>query len=424
MSKFQRAAFFIRSYNDTDHFAPLIAEFIIRNENPLVIVYTDFEYENDYRFKYLISLGKVEIIKDVDKDFVNYLKKKKFFNKLLNKLYLIKRNRRNFIGKLYRKLFFNCKKQINVLRDKEIGVCAFEWGTPFERGNKLEKYFIAAKGMGITTIAIPHGCNVFLNSDVTTGYRKLMEKGIIPEKTDLSLFDYYILQNPIRRDGHIKWGLDPIKTQAWGSLRFYPDWAEKNRKICPKFELEQNEKTKVVFMQFQKEYNIFNKEIFETLKKISLIKDISLVVKDATREGKEYYDKNKASGLLGKSLVGWFGNDIHSPALVNWADIVIVIGGSIGIEAILQNKILVYPIYLNNNSTLYEYYDACYCPKNDTELEKLIRDKIKGAKFPQKSGANDLLKEIVYAGNEKYNVPQKYYEIFKSKNLRYSKIIN
>lgn len=251
-----------------------------------------------------------------------------------------------------------------------------------------------------------------------------MEKGIIPEKTDLSLFDYYILQNPIRRDGHIKWGLDPMKTQAWGSLRFYPDWAEKNRKICPKFELEQNEKTKVVFMQFQKEYNIFNKEIFETLKKISLIKDISLVVKDATREGKEYYDKNKTSGLLGKSLVGWFGNDVHSPALVNWADIVIVIGGSIGIEAILQNKILVYPIYLNSNHTLYEYYDACYCPKNDTELDKLIKDKIKGAKFPQKSGANDLLKEIVYAGNEEYNVPQKYYEIFKSKNLRYSKIIS
>ena len=173
-------------------------------------------------------------------------------------------------------------------------------------------------------------------------------------------------------------------------------------------------------MQFQKEYNIYNKKIFETLKKLSSIKDISLVVKDATREGKEYYDKNKASGLLGKSLVGWFGNDVHSPALVDWADIVIVIGGSIGIEAILQNKILIYPTYLNNNSTLYEYFDACYCPKNDNELEKLIVNKINGVKFSEKNGANDLLKEIVYAGNEKFNVPQKYYEMFKSKTLKYS----
>lgn len=350
--------------------------------------------------------------------------KKKLFSRLLDKFYLIKRNRKNLIGKLYRKLFFNCEKQVDILRDKNIGVCAFEWGTPFERGVILEKYFFAAKGMGITTIAIPHGCNIFLNSDVTIGYRKLMEKGVIPEKSDSSLFDYYILQNPIRRDGWIKWGLDPIKTQAWGSLRFYPGWADKNKKICPELKFEKNHKTKVVFMQFQKEYNIFNDQIFETLTQISSIKDISLVVKDATREGKEYYDKNKASGLLGKSLVGWVGNDVHSPALVEWADIVIVIGGSIGIEAILQNKLLVYPTYLNNNSTLYEHFDACYCPKNNSELIKLINDKSNGKNFPQKNGANDLLKEIVYAGNEKFNVPQKYYEKFKSINLKYSKIID
>ena len=49
MSKSQRAAFFIRSYNDTDHFSPLIAEFIIKDENPLIIVYTDFKYEDDFK---------------------------------------------------------------------------------------------------------------------------------------------------------------------------------------------------------------------------------------------------------------------------------------------------------------------------------------------------------------------------------------
>ena len=30
-----------------------------------------------------------------------------------------------------------------------------------------------------------------------------------------------------------------------------------------------------------------------------------------------------------------------------------------------------------------------------------------------------MLKEIVYAGNEPFNVPLKYYEIIKDKNLRY-----
>ena len=73
-------------------------------------------------------------------------------------------------------------------------MCAFEWSTPFARGELIEKYFFAAKGIGITTIAIPHGCNVFLNSDVTVGYRKLIQRGIIPDQSDTSLFDYYIFQ--------------------------------------------------------------------------------------------------------------------------------------------------------------------------------------------------------------------------------------
>ena len=99
----------------------------------------------------------------------------------------------------------------------------------------IEKYFFAAKGTGVTTIALPHGCNLFLNPDVNLGYRWNAQKGIAPDESDRNLFDYYIFQNPIRRDQCIKWGYDPIKTQAWGSCRFYPEWAKKNKEICPKF---------------------------------------------------------------------------------------------------------------------------------------------------------------------------------------------
>ena len=418
----QRAAFFIRSYNDADHTVPLIAEFIKEGKNPLVIVYTNFKYESDYRFAYLRSLGEFEIIRDVDQEFVNY-QNKKIFNKIRNRFYLLKRNRKNFFGKFYRKFFFNCSKQINFLKKNNINICIFEWGTPFERGEVLEKYFFAAKGIGITTISIPHGCNVFLNSDVTIGYRKLIKKGIIPDKSDSLLFDYYILQNPIRRDGWIKWGLDPVKTQAWGSLRFDPEWSQVNRSICPKFHFkEKNKKNiRVAFMQFQKEYNIFNDKIFETLKEISKLDKISLVVKDATREGKEYYDKNKASGLLGESLVGWYGNEVHSPSIIQWADIVIVVGGSIGIEVLLQEKILIYPLYLNSNNTLYEYFNACSCPKNYSELQKVIEDKINGKPFSRLEGVNKIFKEIIFAGKEKFNVPKQYYENLKSINLNYGK---
>ena len=265
-----------------------------------------------------------------------------------------------------------------------------------------------------------------MNNDVTVPYRQLIQKGEIPDQSDTKLFDYYIFQNPIRRDGWIKWGFDPIKSQAWGSLRFYPKWASKNKEICPKFECEDDTtgKVKIVFMQFQKEYNLHNDLIFDTLKKISFLDNVLLTVKDATREGKEYYDKNKKANALGDALIGWYGNEVHSPALIEWSDIVVVIGGSIGVEAILQNKILIYPLYLNSNTTLYEYFGAAHCPKSFDELEKLIKNKIMGKDLPKLDGVDKLIKEIVYAGKEEFNVPKKYYEHFKALNLNYGKFFS
>ncbi len=422
----RRVAFFIRAYNDLDHYTPVIAEFILKKENPLIIVYTDLEIDNDYRFLYLKTLGDFEIIKDIDSQYVESTKKKGFFNILFKKFYSIKRNRKKLIGKIYRKLFFSCKKEIEFLKSKNIGVCAFEWSTPFSRGETVEKYFFAAKGIGITTVALPHGCNLFFYPDANSGYRWTTQKGVIPDESDRKLFDYYIFQNPIRRDHCIKWGQDPVKTQAWGSCRFYPEWSFKNKEICPKFSYGENfnKKIKVVFMQFQKNYNLKNEIVFETLKKLSNLENISLSVKDSTREGKEYYDKNKKSHTLGESLVGWYGNEVHSPALIDWADIVIVVGGSsIGVEVILQGKILIHPVYLDTNTTLYEYFKAAHCPNSYDELEQLISSQVKGNVLPKLKGTENLLKEIIYAGKEEFNVPKKYYDELKKINLNYGNII-
>jgi len=78
-NKFKRVAFFIRSYNDVDHFVPLIAEFILKKENPIIIINTDFTIDSDYRFIYLKKLGNLEVIYDIDEEYVKFSKKKKKF---------------------------------------------------------------------------------------------------------------------------------------------------------------------------------------------------------------------------------------------------------------------------------------------------------------------------------------------------------
>jgi len=417
----QRTLFFIRAYNDLDHFSPIIAEFLNQGEDPIILSYADLDLSNDYRIKYLKSLGNIKIKKILDEKYIASERRDNIIQSFLSRLYSIRRRNNNFIGKIYRKLFFDCAFETDYLKKNNISACIFEWGTPFIRGDVIERFFVAAKGLGLKTIAIPHGCNVFLNSDVNTGYIKNFNKGILPDNSDRNLYDYYVFQNPIRRDGWIKWGYDPIKTQAWGSPRFSADWAKTNQLICPKYLplFNSDTKVKVVFMHHQKEYNIDQKAIRKTLEVLSNNPDICLVVKDSTRQGKEYFNKAKLSNELGGSLMEWCGNEVHSPSLISWADCVIVFGSSIGIEVLLQDKILINPLYLHSNQTLYEYYSASHDVNSDKELIEVINKVSSNNLEDKKLGVKDLLNEVVYAGKDKYDVPNFYYKKIKSKYLNY-----
>ena len=413
--------FFLRAYNDFDHLAPLIWKCIKEGDEPVILITTKLKIETDYRFKLITAEKNIRIVYDEDVVFEKHFQAKTLFQKLLRRFYMLRRNPNNFVGRVYRNLFFDLSKEMNFLRYESFHACIFEWSTPFARGDKIEKYFIASKALGIRTFALPHGCNIFVNSDVTHGYRESLSRGKLVDQSETSLFDYYIFQNPTRRDGWIQWGFDPAKTQAWGSLRFFPDWASKNLKACPKFssEKDKSSKLKVVFMQFQKEYNIDNVEVLNFLKGVSNIEEISLVVKDATREGKSFYDQNKASKELGESLIAWVGNEIHSPALIRWADLVIVIGGSIGIEAMLQKKHILYPSFLSSNYTLYEKFNAAHCTHSAQESFDLINDLKEGKNIPISDGTDKMFTEIIYSGREKYDVLEKYYREISSDHLNY-----
>ena len=168
-----------------------------------------------------------------------------------------------------------------------------------------------------------------------------------------------------------------------------------------------------------KDYNLHNEMTFSVLTELSNFPSINLVVKDATREGKAFYDRSKASNKLGDSLVGWFGNEYHSPSLIDWSDCVIVIGGSIGIEVILQNKPLIYPTFLNTNKTLYEFFDAAHCVTNQSELLACLESIRKGEVEDKAAGQKKMISEIVYAGGEEFDVPAYYRDRIKRVGLTY-----
>jgi hypothetical protein len=408
-----RTAFFLRAYNDIDHIAPVIWKFIKKGEKPIVIFHTDVDYENDYRIKFLLSEGEVEIIRDLDAKYLRFQKVSKSLLYRINyKLYRLKRNPRTFLGRLHRKFSFDCSNEVEFLLKNEISQCVFEWGTPFERGEVINKYFIAAKGQGITTLCLPHGCNMFTHSDVNEGYRALMIKGGIADQSFRREYDYYVFQNPFRRDGWVKWGYNPVKTFAWGSARWCPEWQKLNQKICPKFVPQKNsdQRYKIVFMQYQSNYNIDKDLIWSLLSAIASNNKIQLIIKDSTRHGTNYSSKQFLENYGNVQNVEFVGNEANSPALIECSDCVIAFGSSIGIEALIQNKPLINPHYLISNRTHYEKFNAALNAGSQKDvilhLEKLINEREYNIPDENKQ---KLFKEFIYGGKEDHDVLESYY---------------
>jgi len=92
-------------------------------------------------------------------------------------------------------------------------------------------------------------------------------------------------------------------------------------------------------------------------------------------------------------------------------------------EVILQNKILIDPTYLDTNTTLYEYFDAAHCLNSYEELENFLKLIIEKKPLPKLTGVEKIIREIIYAGKENFNVPRKHYQQLNEMNLNYGKII-
>ena len=102
--------------------------------------------------------------------------------------------------------------------------------------------------------------------------------------------------------------------------------------------------------------------------------------------------------------------DSSSVELCDWADVVLVIGSSIIIEPLLQNKPCLYLKYLHENRTLYEDFGACWTIHDEAELQnalEVLRADKKAVPYSQ-ADVNRFLFDIIYGGQQKTDVLSDY----------------
>jgi len=408
----------------------VIWKFIQKGEKPIILFHSSYDYKQDYRIQFLQREGEVEIHQNPDTDYERYVpgpgaaRSKSLFERLEAKLYIRIRNKhsmlgRSFVGKLYRRLYFDCSQEMNWLREKDIYAVVFEWNTPTGRGIVLERFFYAAKGLGIPTFSIPHGCNTHLSSDIHDNDRKLMAKGRMPSFIDRNEFDYYVVQSRYHLEYYVRFGLDRSRIQAWGSTRFYPEWQKMNLELCNQFlpQKDPGDRLRVVFMLPHWNYNVDKPATLSLLGRLSELPWVHLVIKDHTRGSVgllpvKHQEKYDAMDNVEVSI------GVHSPSLVQWSDVVINLNSSIGLEVLLQDKALIHTGYLQSNWTTFDETGAALLAHNHQQVIEYLEALKNGIKItiPEES-IEAVFRSVIYGGRDPFDVLEYYYDQISSKKV-------
>jgi hypothetical protein len=403
--------FFVRAFNDIDHITPIVWK-MNRDGFPVAVYCTNPEYEiqSDYRLNFLIQLGiKVDFLyNDFDQ---NLGWRHRILRFLMFGCYALSRRLGGFskiaamflreTGKLLYSLlksfYYRGQWAAGILERSGARALCFDHVRP--RQYIVNFLLQAAAAKSIPALALPHGVYIYTNKRVKDGSTR-------ESRYDkFNRFDYIITQNELRKEDLARAGVRREKILALGSARYCDEWIEKHRDIIPRMLPSRSDnswKLKVVFMTTRPQYRIDVDRMMETFQILSNLEGIEAVIKPHTRTGKEAHIYQ---GLALSNL-----SEVSSVELSQWADVVLVIGSSILIEALTLDKPVLYLKYLHANTTQYEEMGACWTIRNEDELKSAL------AALQQNPGSipyasenvEQFLAEIIYGGNRQRDVLKDY----------------
>jgi hypothetical protein len=303
----------------------------------------------------------------------------------------------NKVYKLTRKIFYNQNWAHYILTQNSTRVMCFD--------HIISNHYVvavlqkAAKEMSIPTIALPHGVYLYTNESAKN-------KSTVKQRfSKFDLFDYVVVQNPLRKNVLVRSGIREDKIVVLGSARFCEEWIEQNKKILPRMinaNAKRTEKLKIVFLASKPQCRVDLERMSNTMDMLSNFRGIELMIKPHTR-------MDLVPHMLHKQPIA-DASSILTAELCEWADALLVIGTSVMTEALMQGKPVLYLKYLHANTMFFEECGACWTIRNETELEAAIQSlRAKKNKVPYtEENVNRFLSEVVYGGSTKRDVLQNY----------------
>jgi hypothetical protein len=265
----------------------------------------------------------------------------------------------------------------------------------------VDAFLKASKQMSIPSLALPHGFQLYTN-EVTE-----LDATDAKRSAKFNRFDYIIATNKLRKDILVKSGVAEDKISVLGSARYCSAWMEQNSKILPKTGAKSSrssEKLKVVLMPCNPHF-LDMERMFASCRLIAELSGIEAVIKPhprarkRTRKGDQFgnYPLPDVSYML-------------TAELCEWADVLVVVGSSVIMEALMQGKPALYLKYLHAYTTLFEELNACWTIHNEQEFKQALMSlKADKTSIPySEANVAKFVSEVVQGGDDSRDVLNTY----------------
>ena len=366
--------FFLDLFTDIDAISPIIYKLNKNKNNQVVVCSTNYIQNNKNN----------DLIKQLEKEGVKYFNFpiKKFslilFQTLLKILSLLPQiilKKLRFLFKFFYRnfAFFNREEIINFLKKNNAKTVSIDSSNP---PVKLKIISEACSHLKIDLIFVPSGAEI-------------INVKIFNTSKDLELCTYYLSQNKLEKF-KIPERIMKSKIRFLGSPRYCDEWLSHLKKIYKK--------------KFNKRNNKINLGLFVTPLGQNFSKHNS-AIKDLTKDKMlNLKIRNKPRDYMLEKCCAYLKDELNTPEIINWADIIITVQSSVIIEAIKKNKIIFFLEYLIPNSygKWLRQFKCVQIIKSKNELLKKIEE-VKNNKYSFKVKNKKSYLKLVVGNDYKYN---------------------
>ena len=401
LRKQKRIVFLIRAFNDIDHFTPLIDRVASDREFEVSVYSVNWKYDLNanpnvaYLFKrrgvsvsYLWGGPDSSLIEKITLRSIEKVSRSvTFFRKRLSRF---NRYRKKCEYWLYAQL-----PTTKIFRPQKPEVVIFDWMNAEHPRNR--SIVMQCNHENIPTVCLPHGVWVYSN-EFATQKRALAD----PEKN--LYFDLYPCPGK-HTDYLVERGVPVARVVELGSMRYCQKWLEIYLKEIANSSYvgRSGSALKLVIFLSQSFYNVDDDALCRLISEVSLIPGLDIAIKPHTRGISIEYIQE----IMGDNEIEICG-DVSSVELIAWADAAIVYGSSIAIQVLSQNKVLLYPDFIDTNTVHFADMKACWIVRSASEMADALRAlSNETAQVPYKRESVDkFLSQVVYAGKEPGDVIQ------------------